>query len=180
MLKKALLRGFTLIELMIVVAIIGVLATVAIPSFMKYIRRAKTTEAVMNIRHMYDGSVSYYEAEHASSSGAILSKQFPDPLTTPTPALGTCCGETGQKCSPQASYWTNATWQALSFSVDDPHYYSYSFPSAGTGTSATFDATANGDLNCDGTYSTFMRHGSVDATGNINGSSGIYSKRDID
>jgi prepilin-type N-terminal cleavage/methylation domain-containing protein len=172
--------GFTLIELMIVVAIIGVLATVAIPSFMKYIRRSKTTEATMNVRHMYDGAVSYYEAEHASASGAILAKQFPDALTTPTPSLGTCCSSTGQKCAPRASYWTNATWQALNFSMDDPHYYSYSFPSSGTGTRAQFDSTANGDLNCDRVYSTFSRHGSVDSTGNINGGSGIYTKNDVD
>lgn len=178
--KNVPFRGFTLVELMIVVAIIGVLSTVAIPSFMKYIRRSKTTEATMNIRKMYDGAVSYYEAEHASSTGAIVAKQFPDTVTAPTPALTTCCASTGQKCAPSATYWTAQTWQALNFSMDDPHYYSYSFPSSGTGTASIFDATANGDLDCDASYSTFSRHGSVDSTGSVTGGSGIYSKNDIE
>src|SRR5690242_8023378 len=69
--------GFTLIELMIVVAIIGILAAVAIPAFMKYIRRSKTTEATMNIRKLFDSSVAYYEAEHATRAGDVLPKQFP-------------------------------------------------------------------------------------------------------
>ena len=52
---KRLKGGFTLIELMVVVAIIGILAAVAIPAFMKNARKAKTAEAVTNVKKLYDG-----------------------------------------------------------------------------------------------------------------------------
>src|SRR5690349_20277587 len=121
-------RGFTLIELMIVVAIIGILAAVAIPAFMKYIRRSKTAEATMNVRKMFDSSVSYYNEEHAGRDGSIRARQFPDTVaSTPGTTASACPGNTSQKIRPVSAAWSNATWQALNFAVDDPHYYVYSY-----------------------------------------------------
>jgi len=170
--------GFTLIELMIVVAIIGILAAVAIPAFMKYIRRSKTTEATMNIRKLFDSSVSYYESEHADRTGNVLAKQFPLAVgVTPT---AKCCTNSGEKCTPNASLWQDPTWASLNFSVDDPFYYQYQYDSLGTDTGASFTARALGDLDCDDSYSTFERVGKVDTQHNVTGGSGLYTNNDIE
>jgi len=180
-LRSAGTKGFTLIELMIVVAIIGILAAVAIPAFMKYIRRSKTVEATMNVRKLFDSSVAYYEAEHANSSGTILARQFPAAATA-SPLLTACCASTGGKCNPatEAAVWRTATWTALNFSVDDPFYFSYSYTSGGADATSTFQARAEGDLDCDATYSLFARTGSVTTENNVTGGAGLYSENDIE
>src|SRR5262245_39062054 len=56
--------GFTLLELMIVVAIIGILASVAVPSFIHYIAKAKSTEARMHVEKIYNGARVYWFDPH--------------------------------------------------------------------------------------------------------------------
>ncbi len=53
-------RGFSLVELMIVVAIIGVLAAIAIPNFMRYQARAKQSEAKSNLVAIHTGQIAYF------------------------------------------------------------------------------------------------------------------------
>jgi type IV pilus assembly protein PilA len=53
-------KGFTLIELMIVVAIIGVLAPIAIPNYISYQKKAITAEAKAQLRHILTLEATYY------------------------------------------------------------------------------------------------------------------------
>jgi prepilin-type N-terminal cleavage/methylation domain-containing protein len=181
--------GFTLIELMVVVAIIGILAAVAIPAFMKNARKAKTAEAVTNVKKLYDGARSYYEEEmNKRGSMKPIAKQFPKSGTVPlvNPAANACCGQTGGKCDPavavEANGWKDAdgTWNSLKFSMDDPHYYWYSYQSSGSEKASRFTASANGNLNCDAVYSTFELQGMVNTDGSVTGQAGIYRNKELE
>jgi type IV pilus assembly protein PilA len=61
-------KGFTLIELMIVVAIIGILAAIAIPNFLKFQAKSKQSEAKTNLKGVYTAETGYF-GESNSYSG---------------------------------------------------------------------------------------------------------------
>src|SRR6266567_6779713 len=168
--------GFTLVELMVVVAIIGVLASIALPSFMKNARRARLSEATIQLNRIYVSSKSYILEPHRSAgSGNAPTPQFPD-SEGDTPAAS-CCTFPGGKCPVNGLDWQTPTWQALMFEVNDPHYYRYAYLSTGTanpGVGSNFFALAHGDLNCDNVFSEISLYGIwSNADNDVHGSGGF-------
>jgi len=136
-------KGFTLIELMIVVAIIGILAAVAIPAFMDYMKKSKKTEASLQLNKIAKNNKTYFiaNANFVTTDGVI------EPG-----AAGGACSATGGKF-PTVDWSSLAGWKDLDFQIDEPNLFSYHFTSS---TQAQAQGLAVGDLDCDGTKITFV------------------------
>jgi hypothetical protein len=73
-----------------------------------------------------------------------------------------CCSGKDAKCPVDAKAWADPVWQALEFTIDEPHMFQYTYQGDGK----TFTATAVGDLDCDTNMITYKLEGSLDPSGN--------------
>jgi prepilin-type N-terminal cleavage/methylation domain-containing protein len=143
--------GFTLIELMVVVGIVGVLSAIAIPSFAKMVRRSKTAEVASNLNAMFKDAAAYYAAERSSQGQTASVSGFctvQDGAPSPTTP-----GRDKQ------AFVADEGFRALGFSVGDAVYFQYGFATKGSGVSLCGQNPSTPDL-----Y-TFFAHGDLDGNG---------------
>jgi len=167
-------EGFTLIELMIVVAIIGVLAAVAIPTFTRYVRRAKTSEAYTNIKSLFDGAAAYYNAErYAQGLAAIHSTACNVSDAGPSPNIP-------RPYKQNFPFSTVPSFANLGFTKDQPVYFSYVVLAGATQCGNTPNNTqiytfrAHGDLDGDNVPSVVYYSVGSDQNNELYHSPGFY------
>ncbi len=134
--KRADCKGFTLIELMIVVAIIGMPAAIAIPNFANYQRNSKVSEARICLHSVAVAQMAYYGERD----------EYVVCAANPALAPGK---------NRQAWNSANGDFELIGFEPKDTRvYYQYESTSANIG--LDFTATATGDLDGDGTLAVFQ------------------------
>ena len=124
-------KGFSLVELMIVVAIIAILAAIAIPSFMRFAMKSKTSEAFGNLNAIKTCQESF----KAENDVYLTCDEVPD-MTA---------GATGQLKAWVGLGTGVADFEETGFMPDGEVRYYYEV----VGTATTFTATATGDLDDD-------------------------------
>jgi prepilin-type N-terminal cleavage/methylation domain-containing protein len=150
--------GFTLIELMITVAIVGILAATAITMWSQYQFRSKRTEALTNLE-----AIAKMEVSHFGAAGVFWGVPAAMPAGPPTPAK---------------QLWdaaSKAAYDGLGYSPEGSIYYSYDVntqpgdcacPVGANGDATCFTASAIGDLDGDG-FMALISYFHVDPNGNM-------------
>jgi type II secretory pathway pseudopilin PulG len=131
------------------IMVLGILAAVAIPSFLKYRQKAKTSDAELRLKEAAHGVKAYYMA----------TGQLPQQSSGLTPPVS-CCefGTSNHKCPVDMSAWELPPWSDIGFEVDEETYFQFQYEVSGD----RYTVRAVGDLDCDGTTAEWTISGTGD------------------
>jgi hypothetical protein len=127
--------------------VVGVLAAVAVPAFLTYIKDSKSAEAKLNLKWIGDGALTFSSSVNYDPSPADLTAAGSAAPSSrnhyPIVAKKVCTSSGGsleQKSVPNMTDFESSPWRELRFTINKPHFYTYCYESSPDG--STFKATA--------------------------------------
>lgn len=173
--------GFTLVELMIVVVILGVLAAIAIPMYLRFVQHSQVSEAKINLGKIATLTEQYYvKSSSEDRTGAVTPGEM-DRLIGRFPVASLCSSSVphqndqsvpttmdavrGRTYQPTENDWSDTTtgtaWDQMHFSITQPIKFLYCYGADGSGTDSRFTVWATGDLDGDGIMAEYTRQGQI-------------------
>lgn len=158
--------GLTLVEAALLIAVVGALLAVFVPTFVRHLRTSKTAEAAEQLELLQQRAAAYFVTPHPTSEGVMALGCLPE-AAGPAPEKPSRDPVKVDFADPKTP--GHATWEALGFQPEDRLRYRYSFlpEKAGCGLRAkggkpVLTLRAEGDLDGDGELSTFERQATVE------------------
>lgn len=182
-------EGFTLIELMIVVAIIGILAAIAIPAFVNYIKRSKTSEAPSQLKSLFTGAQAYYGSEMVARGVAAIGTASTRCVAATASSPNTDPSDQKQRIVWVPNVAPTTSFEALNTLINEPVYYQYQIVANGASGMCGDDAAANtsvysfravGDLDGDDTNSLFEYSIGVDANNELYRTGALFTQNELE
>jgi prepilin-type N-terminal cleavage/methylation domain-containing protein len=137
-------QGFTLVEIMVAVVIVGVLAMIAVPHFTAQAAKSKASEAKLELEKLASNAVDYFERH----------RHFPQGNAEVLPGNdGDACKEADRRFTASTSWSSDPIWGALDFGVEESGRFSYHFHSISPKSAL---AWAVADLKCSGELTTYV------------------------
>ncbi|MCA9610929.1 MAG: hypothetical protein KC619_35285, partial [Myxococcales bacterium] len=167
--------------------IIGILAAIAIPAFIGYLTRSKTSEAGANLKNMFTAAAGYYSNENWGSRGVVLAAG--STLAASACAVDTVVTPTAPSAAKHTIDWNTAamaSFTSIGFSLRDPVYFQYRLETSGGGrcgiTALTpiYSFQAQGDLDGDGVTSLYEIQAGSSPLNELMRSPGIYRVNELE